>query len=83
MPVTTRQSKTKQTRINMSVEDYEALQKIASQKKTSISDVLMQAAKTQIAAERANRDKMLSIIGMGEGSDEAGSINHDEALYER
>jgi len=79
MPVTSRRSR----RISIPSDDYEALQKIASRKKTSVSKVLLQAAEDQIAAEHANRAKMLSIIGMGDGTDEEGSVNHDEVLYGR
>lgn len=73
----------KSKRISIPSADYEALRKIASRKRTSVSKVLLQAAENQITAEHARKARMLSIVGMGEGSSEEGSVNHDEALYGR
>jgi len=73
----------KPRRISIPFDDYEALQKIASRKRTSVSKLLLQAAGPQITDERSSKAKMLSIVGLGDGIDEEGSVRHDEALYGR
>jgi hypothetical protein len=78
MRVTPRKTK----RVSIPIDDYELLQKIAARKKTSVSSILLQAAKIEIAEERECKAKMLSIIGMGDGMSENGSTNHDEIPYE-
>lgn len=73
--------KLKRTQISLSVEDIEALRKKAASCHVSMSKLIRAAIRRELEIEKTVDDRMLSIIGIGEGSDPSGSETHDDVIY--
>ena len=81
MAVVRKKPKMKRTQISLSLDQYEAVKRMAEEREISLSQVLRDAIQDEMDQERARVERMLSIIGMVEGTDPLGSVTVDEVVY--
>lgn len=81
MHTVTKSRKMRRTQISLPEDELRALQKVAANRKVSMSSVVRTAVKKEIEVENLSDEKMLRIVGLGEGSNPKGSEDHDEAIY--
>ena len=81
MAVVRKKPKMKRTQISLPLDQYEAVKRMAEEREISLSQVLRDAIQDEMDQERARVERMLSIIGMVEGTDPLGSVTVDEVVY--
>ena len=81
MAVVRKKPKMKRTQISLPLDQYEAVKRMAGEREVSLSQVLRDAIQDEMDQERVRVERMLSIIGMVEGTDPLGSVTVDEVVY--
>jgi|WetSurMetagenome_2_1015567.scaffolds.fasta_scaffold196743_2 hypothetical protein len=81
MPIANKPRKMRRTQISLPEAELRALQKVAANRRVSMSSVARTAIKKEIEREGLIGEKMFRIVGLGKGANPKGSEEHDEAIY--